>query len=102
MESWQHASVGDRTRYRIISMALKNHPKLLEFLFYKDKPEMQACEAEMKKLAGGFSSGEKIMLDLAFTIWFNSEASKVFDVCKRLDDKNYEAALEAMKFFRQL
>lgn len=102
METWIDADPGCKMRYRICAKALEHHPSILEWLFLKSKPEMFASEPEVLRKAGAFSSGEQILVRVACTIWFNSEAANVFDICRRLDGSNFVAVMEAMVLFRKL
>jgi len=102
MIDWKDASQGDKLRFKIVQLVMFKHKNLIDFLFKTDVPEMIADEMEVISRAGCFSSGEQILIKMACTIWFSSPAANVFDVCRRLDEENFEACIRAMRLFRKL
>lgn len=97
-------SEGDKTRFLAISTLCRNHPKILEFLFKPDRPEMQSDAEEMMSLAGCLSGGEQVLVGVALDIWFyqSERYGHIMDVCRRLDDGNFKAVIDAMLIARRM
>lgn len=80
---------------------------LLNFLF--DEPDKvtdyggHGMDLErIKRDIGVYSSGEQVMLRLAMDIWGQYGKVEIFDICRRLDNGNFRAAMKALIEFRKL
>lgn len=103
MINWILASDGDRFRLEVIKTALRHCPKLIDFLFDPDEPQMPACPDEMVKRAGCFSSGEKLLVKFAVDVWKSPSSEMhlyVWDMVCILDGNNFNAVIEAMRLWR--
>ena len=92
---WPFADEADQKRPEIISNLLWPHSKLLSFLFKTDKPELSAPPEVMKDMAGGFSRGEKVLINLALDIWSESGDTKVMELLT-LDPYSLQNAVTAL------
>lgn len=88
-------------------MTKTGNEKLLYFLFPDaDKVEDYGTSSmdldRVNKNIGVYSGGEQILCRVAMDIWGEYGDVKVFDICRRLDSKNFVAVLEALVAFRKL
>ena len=92
---WPTADTEDQKRLEVISNLLWPHEKLLLFLFKTNKPELNGSPEEMKERAQCFSSGERVLINLALDVWSGSGDTKVMDLTK-LDPANLQKAFTAL------
>jgi hypothetical protein len=95
MFQWKNADPGDLKRFNAISMFLNKYPSLLTFLFSPTKPELNGSPESLKKRSGGFSSGEKVLINIALDIWSDSGDAKINDLYT-LDSENFQNVLKAL------
>ena len=98
--NWKNACVSDLRRLNIIKILLKNHVKLLTYLFDKRAPRLNASSEELKN--NGFSQGEKVLIELALDIWSNEGGSKVMEITHGLDYQNFKRSLHVLTLLRSL
>jgi len=96
---WTNACKGDVKRASAISVLMDKHPALIDWMFREDKPELKASPGQILKRAGAFSTGEKILIQLALDIWSGDGATKILDL-DRLDPGNFKNALSAIELMR--
>lgn len=88
-------------------MVKTENEKLLYFLF-PDADEVEdygksAMDLErINRDIGVYSGGEQILCRVAMDIWGEYGNTKLFDICRRLDSKNFVAVMEALVHFRGL
>jgi hypothetical protein len=87
-------------------MLSTENEKLLYFLF-PDADKVQDYGSSMdieriKQTIGVFSSGEQILCRVAMDIWGEYGEVKIFDICRRLDNKNFIAVMNALVELRKL
>jgi hypothetical protein len=92
METWTNVCAGDRRRFNAIHQFLKPHPKLVDFLFRSDKPELHSSPDVLRKAAKGFSTGERILIRVALDIWSDSGDAKISDL-DHLDPDSFKNVL---------
>ena len=95
MFNWKNASRGDLKRLEVIEEMLKDHPKLLEFLFKTDKAELNAGPDTLIKRMGYLSHGERILVRVSLDIWSGSGDTKLLDLFS-LDQVAYKNVLLAI------
>jgi hypothetical protein len=80
--------------------------KLLEFLFPSpDEVTDQNGEMDLERIENGIgalSSGEQILCRVAMDIWGEYGKVQLFDICRRLDEGNFRAVMNAMEKFRNI
>lgn len=91
-----NTSQGDLKRLEIITKLMEPCPELVEWMFKKNKPELFDDPESVLKEGGIYSSGQKILLQVALDVWCWKGGASIFDVCRRLDGRNFKAVLEAM------
>lgn len=95
--SWpENTSKGDLKRLEIIAKLMEPYPELVEWMFCKNKPELFGSPEFILREAGIYSSGEIVLLQVALDVWCGGGGTRVSDVCRTLDGRNFKAALEAM------
>ena len=85
---------GARERVECAMIATRNLPHLMEYLFHPAKPQL-AQDTDKIVEAGGLSGGEKVLVRFCVDLW-NRGAKLPFIELARLDQDNFQAALEAM------
>ena len=98
---WSNACEGDLRRAQAISVLMEKHPKLMNWLFREDRPELKCSPREMLRQAGAFSTGERILIRLALDLWSGEGEAKVLDL-DRLDPGNFKNALTAIQLMRAI
>lgn len=96
----------DARRFAIIERLLtaETHNRfILEWLFVEGKSEMFSGAENILDEATGFSTGERILIEVAVCIWFNHEGvATMWDICRRLDATNFKAVMNAFRDYRNL
>jgi hypothetical protein len=100
MTNWKNPSLSDRKRYLIISKLFESHPKLLEYLFHPTKAELSAPPENL--LQNPYSSGEKILIQVAIDLWSNGCGGTQLMDLNRLDSAHLFKAIEAFIAIRNL
>lgn len=76
-------------QYQAIEIILMNHPKLMDYLFAKAKPELK-CSAEiLLKNARGYSSSEQILIKIALDFWNATGHVYLNEILESLDTDNF-------------
>lgn len=95
------------SRIQIIRKLLEGNEHLLNFLFVNpaegvtDQNGVMDVE-HLKNEMGVFSSGEQIMIKVAMDIWGEYGKVEIFDICRRLDERNFLKTITALIEFRKL
>lgn len=96
----------NKARFAIIeNLLVKNsdNAHLLDYLFVEGKDEMFAGPENIRDESRHLSGGEQILIEVACAIWFNDENfANMFEICRRLDGKNFLAVMQAFVEFRKL
>lgn len=95
-------SEGDWKRLEIIKGIFVQDPEMVGWLFRSNKPEIFADPETVMKEAGAFSSGQKILIQVALAVWCWYECANIVDICRRLDGKNFQAVMNAMIELRKI
>lgn len=88
---------GDVKLFECIQILLKDHPKLLDFLFHPHHPQLNAPGPVLRKRARCFSSGELILVKVALDMWDGSGNALLSDVYEILDGQHYFQVLKAIE-----
>ena len=88
MLNWSTVNDFDLKTINLIKTLLKNHPKLLLFIFNQKKPQLRTSSSIILEEALAFSSGEIILVKLALDLWDRSGNSKFMDVIDLLSNEN--------------
>jgi hypothetical protein len=102
MLNWQGCGRHERRIQEVFNLIFRNHPKLLDFLFQKDKPQLRLESERLLFDAGIFSSGEKILVRLALDLWDGSGKVSLWDIVERLDCENYRNVLLGLRHLRRI
>lgn len=95
------------SRIDIIRKMMIGNEKLLSFLF-PDAAEVQdygKSRMDLERIENGIgalSSGEQIMCRVAMDIWGEYGNVKIFDICRRLDGRNFVRVIDALVEFRAI
>ena len=87
-------------RLSAISLLFGRHTKLYNYLIH---PESQWLRDEPEALlnnAGGFSTGEQILIRVGLDLCFDLSDSSLWDVVNRLDSDNFQNVIEALIYLR--
>lgn len=100
MLDWKNVTEEEERLSTVMELIFCNYPKLLDFLFepsiprLKDEPEKLLAEANV------FSSGEKILIQVALDLWNGSGKSLFWDIIHRLDHENQKRILLSLQYLR--
>lgn len=87
-------------RYRAISILLANNPRLLDYLFQKNRHQLQQPPEEIMEDIGYLSSGEQVLMRIALDLWSGDGAARLGDIVWTLDDVRFDAFLMALESLR--
>lgn len=102
MLNWLGAGRHERRMQEVLNLIFRKHPKLLDFLFQQDQPQLRLESEHLLFDAGAFSSGEKILVRLALDLWDGSGNVRLWDIIERLDDENYRNVLLGLRHLRRI
>lgn len=97
---WENACELDKELFFIIAQLLKKHSYLLNFIFDAKKPRLKASSSEIMEWAEELSSGENLLIRLALDIWDGSGNVLLLEICKNLDEQNFNSILTTIKYLR--
>lgn len=100
METWREATRAERRLYILISAIFRNHPKLLEFFFERDRAKISFDPETMLREAGCFSSGEQVLIRVALDMWSGSGNATVWQLLEILDYESFSNVLKALDNWR--
>lgn len=89
-------------RYQAITLVLKKHNNLKNHCFDTQKIELRQSPHKILESAGGYSTGEKLLLKVVLDIWNGTGNAKIRDVIEKLDARNFTNVLEGFKHLGQL
>jgi hypothetical protein len=101
MLNWTRLGRHERRMLGTLTLVFRNHPQLLEFLFDRDQPRLRFEPERILVEAGGFSSGEKILVRIGLDLWNGSGGVALWDVIERLDVENYRNVLAGLRNLRR-
>ena len=101
MLNWNRANRYELRMQDTLNLIFRNHPKLLEFLFDKERPRLRLEPECLLSECGVFSSGEKILVRVGLDLWNGSGGVSLWDVVERLDVYNYRNVLAGLLNLRQ-
>lgn len=100
--NWKNAELGDLKRAAVIADVLGPDPRLIDFMFHPDRPQLRDEPEVLLKEMGCYSSGEKILLKFCMDLWGGYGNVRTTDLYERLDDRNFEKVIQAMKDIRKI
>lgn len=98
---WTNASEGDQNTLEMIKKICSQCPKLVNYMFKPDKPEMLGNYENMMKRSLGMSSGEFILYKICCHLWFQEGSVSLNDIIHRLDNENFKNVMEVIHQLRE-
>lgn len=85
----------------VMNLLFRYHPKLLAFLFDPDRARLRQQAEWLMEEAGGFSSGEQMLIRIALNLWNGHGTVTLWDVIETLDQRNYHQVLLGLQHLRR-
>jgi hypothetical protein len=101
MLDWKNPGRGGQRMMEVMNLIFRYHPKLLEFLFDSEGPQLCEEAEDLMREAGVFSSGEKILVRIALNLWNGYGSVSLWDVIERLDQRNYQQVILGLQHLRR-
>ncbi len=98
MKKWEEASRGEILKGEAISLVFLDHPYLEDFFFDPKMAQLKASPLEILELSKSFSSGERLLIQVALDIWSGTGEAKLSEVLERLDEANVHNVLNGLGF----
>jgi hypothetical protein len=86
MLDWKDASNEDLQLKGGMEYLLCKHPKLLDFIFNDSHPTLRAHPEKLLIQAEAFSTGERILIQVALDLWDGSGKTQFLDIIYKLDE----------------
>jgi hypothetical protein len=102
MHTWKNASASDTKMFAAISISLKKHPHLINYLFEKHRPRLSDAAENILEASFALSSGENLLIQIALDMWSGSGGTNIYDMLTVLDDQNFVNVLSALLTLRQM
>jgi hypothetical protein len=102
MLNWQGAGRHERRMQEVFNLIFENHPEFLGFLFEPERARLRMAPDELLTEAGGFSTGERILIRVALDLWSGQGHVQLWDMVERLDDENYHHVLAGLRHLRPI
>ena len=83
-----------------LNLIFQKHPQFLAYLFEKDRPKLRQEPEILLSEAGGFSTGEKILIRIGLDLWSGVGNVQLWDIVERLDEENYHNVLVGLRHLR--
>jgi hypothetical protein len=100
MLNWKDTSQEEQRLKLVMEWIFRNHPQLLEFLFKSNIPYLRDEPEKLIVEAGAFSSGEKVLIQVALDLWNGSGKALFWDVIHRLDTRNQNSVFVALQYLK--
>ena len=101
MLNWNSPNRYEQRMQDTLNLIFRNHPKLLEFLFDKERAQLRLEPECLQSECGVFSTGEKILVRVGLDLWNGSGGVSLWDIVERLDVINYRNVLAGLLNLRQ-
>ena len=98
MLNWRGASLYELQLSGVYERLFFNHSKLLAFLFEPEVPHLRRLPEDLLGDLGMFSSGEKVLIQLALDLWDGSGNTLFWDIFYRLDSETLSELIECLKY----
>ena len=83
-----------------LKLLFKQHLKIYEFLIHPKTLCLRNDPEILFKNAEGFSSGEKIMIQIGLDLCFHASHSCLWDAVNRLDVDNFQNVIKTLIYLR--
>lgn len=100
MLNWKNPGGHCLLMQEVLNLIFAKHPKLLHFLFDRHEPCLRQDAETLLNDAGVFSSGEKILVQVALDLWCGQGEARLWDIVERLDLSNYQNVLAGLRHLR--
>jgi len=94
---WSNLTSHDERMRDTMEYLFSQHPKLLHFVFNPDHPELRAQPEILLQDAQCFSTGEKILIQVALDLWDACGNARISDIIHRLDRHHFVKVLMLMQ-----
>jgi hypothetical protein len=101
MLSWKKTNRYELRMQDTLNLIFQECPKLLAFLFEKDRPRLRAEPEHLLLDSAVFSSGERVLVRVGLSLWNGSVEVSLWDIVERLDVINYRNVLAGLLNLRQ-
>ena len=85
-----------------LNIIFVGHSKLLQSLFDNEAARLREEPEFLLARAGGFSSGEQVLVRIGLDLWSGSGDVKLWHIIESLDDVTYENVLLGLRHLRQI
>jgi hypothetical protein len=79
-----------------LNLVFCNHPKLLEFLFEANRPQLRLESQWLLIEAAAFSSAEQTLIRIGLDRWNGSGRVSLWDIIERLDVYNFQSVIAGL------
>jgi hypothetical protein len=100
MLNWKSPGGHCLVMQEVLNLIFLKHPQLLHFLFDRHEPCLRQDAETLLYDAGVFSSGEKILVQVALDLWCGQGEARLWDIVERLDSGNYHNLLAGLRHLR--
>jgi len=87
-------------RFHAISLLLANDPQLLRLLFRPGTDTLCASVDEITDWTAGYSTGQKVLIQVALDIWSGEGLARLSDIISLLDPVRFEGFMLALESLR--
>lgn len=102
MLNWQGAGRHEGRMQEVLNLIFQKHSRFLGFLFDQERPRLRQDPKWLLEEAGGFSTGEQILIRIGMDLWNGSGHVRLWDVIERLDEENYHSVLAGLRHLRPI
>lgn len=92
----------ERRLMAAIFVLLRNHKKLIPFIFDVNEPRLAGNPVDLVFESGVLSSGEQVLVQLVLDLWDNAGETRLQDVIQILDIDSFSCFLRAIAVIRGL
>ena len=97
MLEWKNLNEDEQVRIDAIKIFLNRFPKIMKYLFHPTSPELRKTPEEIRRGLRAFSSGEKLLAEIALDLW-GTYGSKIHidDIITTLDSHSFMNCMKAI------
>jgi hypothetical protein len=100
MQTWLNPSKTEIKQYQAIEIILKNHEKLIDFIFDKINPRLKWPTEKLLKNAKGFSNSEYILIKIVLDIWNGTGNAYLNEVLESVDNDNFVKIMKGLIYLK--
>lgn len=101
MLNWENTNRYQRRMQGTLNEVFRYSPRLLEFLFDMERPQLRLDPEWLLIEAETLSGGERTLIRVGLDLWNGTGRVSLWDIIERLDVYNFQGVVSGLRHLRQ-